>query len=396
VLKNIITHVIDIANNYCICYNKGTYSVIRESCTMSVSTRIIRRREELKLTQTELAKRAGLKPPAISQYESGARSPSYEALRKLSNALDVTTDYLISGQEVKLGDINEKTAKILLNIIQDMSIENREKLLQYTISLVNPYNLNSEIPILNGVIDYADYIYQNYGNNNLPIDVYDIAKKLNITIYEDDLSDEEGEGILIKNSNKMVIIIDKKINYKQRVKFTIATLIGHAIIPWHIESSYNIRKKGTSTLHSEKAYEIEAHKFAAFLIMPQIWLTKELGKDKNTLEQIKKIALEKFAVSVTTFLYQMVDFQKEKYTVIISMGTEISSGYSGNRPLVDIVNENSFAYSFTSNSTELEGIRCGNVPAKYWFTDSKDDEVIYEESNYNPEFNSVITLLTIK
>jgi transcriptional regulator with XRE-family HTH domain len=363
---------------------------------MPVSIRIMRKREELNLTQTELAKRAGLKPPAISQYESGARNPSYEALRKLSNALNVTTDYLISGQEVNLGYTNEKTAKILYNVIDNMSIENRGKLLQYSFLLINPYFKNREIPILNGPIEYADYIYTNYGDGKLPVDIYAIAKRLNITIYKNDLSYEDGEGILIQNHNKIIIIVDKKIDYEPRVKFTIAILIGHAVIPWHLEPSYTIRKKGTSTLNSENTYEIEAQKFAAYLIIPQSILTKELSKGINTLEQIKKIALGKFQVSVTAFLQQMVDFEKEKYTVIQSMDTNIQKTFSGNRPLVNFINENSHAYSFTSNPTAIEEIRCGSVPAKYWFTDSNDEEVIFEESNYNPEFNSVLTLLTIK
>ena len=82
---------------------------------MSVSERISKKREELNLSQTDLAKRAGLKPPAISQYESGLRSPSYEALIKLSNALGVTTDYLISGKEERLEDINDKAINMARN-----------------------------------------------------------------------------------------------------------------------------------------------------------------------------------------------------------------------------------------------------------------------------------------
>ncbi|MDR3627761.1 MAG: helix-turn-helix transcriptional regulator, partial [Ignavibacteriaceae bacterium] len=96
---------------------------------MSVYKRILKRREELGLSQTDLAKRAGLKPPTISQYESGLRSPSYEALIKLSTALNVSTDYLISGKEVDFDLSNDKTMVILFKIAQDLSIENKDKLL---------------------------------------------------------------------------------------------------------------------------------------------------------------------------------------------------------------------------------------------------------------------------
>jgi transcriptional regulator with XRE-family HTH domain len=47
------------------------------------------------LSQAELAVRARLQQAAVSHYESGARRPSLRNLRRLSEALEVTTDYLV-------------------------------------------------------------------------------------------------------------------------------------------------------------------------------------------------------------------------------------------------------------------------------------------------------------
>jgi transcriptional regulator with XRE-family HTH domain len=53
-------------------------------------------REELrKYSQSELAGRAGLPPSSIAHFESGSRKPSFDTLRRLANALDVTTDFLL-------------------------------------------------------------------------------------------------------------------------------------------------------------------------------------------------------------------------------------------------------------------------------------------------------------
>src|SRR4051812_7528180 len=53
-------------------------------------------REELrKWSQGELGAKAGLPPTSIAHFEAGARKPSFDTLRKLANALDVTTDYLL-------------------------------------------------------------------------------------------------------------------------------------------------------------------------------------------------------------------------------------------------------------------------------------------------------------
>lgn len=58
-------------------------------------------RESRSLSQADLAKRTGLQPAAISHFETGQRAPSFENLRKLSDALNISVDYL-------LGRINEE------------------------------------------------------------------------------------------------------------------------------------------------------------------------------------------------------------------------------------------------------------------------------------------------
>ena len=46
-------------------------------------------------SQGELANRAGFQASAISHFETGTRRPSFDNLRRLADALDVTTDYLL-------------------------------------------------------------------------------------------------------------------------------------------------------------------------------------------------------------------------------------------------------------------------------------------------------------
>ncbi len=56
-------------------------------------------REYRDLSQGGLADRTQLKPSAISHFETGARKPSFDNLRRLADALDVTTDYLLGRVE---------------------------------------------------------------------------------------------------------------------------------------------------------------------------------------------------------------------------------------------------------------------------------------------------------
>lgn len=56
-------------------------------------------REMRELSQADLAARARLQQAAVSLYESGARRPSLRNLGRLSEALEVTTDYLVGRSE---------------------------------------------------------------------------------------------------------------------------------------------------------------------------------------------------------------------------------------------------------------------------------------------------------
>jgi transcriptional regulator with XRE-family HTH domain len=52
-------------------------------------------RETRGLSQAGLAGKTGLQATAISHFETGTRSPSFDNLKRLADALNVATDYLI-------------------------------------------------------------------------------------------------------------------------------------------------------------------------------------------------------------------------------------------------------------------------------------------------------------
>lgn len=47
------------------------------------------------LTQTELAKKIGLKPSQVCEWLKGKSKPSYDSLKALALALDVSADVLL-------------------------------------------------------------------------------------------------------------------------------------------------------------------------------------------------------------------------------------------------------------------------------------------------------------
>jgi len=57
--------------------------------------RLKKARELREWNQAELGDKAGMPASSIAHFETGTRKPSFESLRRLANALEITTDYLL-------------------------------------------------------------------------------------------------------------------------------------------------------------------------------------------------------------------------------------------------------------------------------------------------------------
>lgn len=86
--------------------------------------RIIKRRKQLGLSQEELAARADVSPQMVSTAERGSKSILSENLLKLSLALGVSADYLLTGE------INDADTNILAQKILNAPAEIQNKIVQ--------------------------------------------------------------------------------------------------------------------------------------------------------------------------------------------------------------------------------------------------------------------------
>lgn len=91
-------------------------------------------RELRKWSQSELATKANMPPSSIAHFESGSRKPSFDTLRRLANALTVTTDYL-------LGRVNEpfmgESADPLYQDVSKLNGHDRELVKDFLQMLIN-------------------------------------------------------------------------------------------------------------------------------------------------------------------------------------------------------------------------------------------------------------------
>lgn len=82
--------------------------------------RLRRARQIRGLQQGELALKAGLPPASISHFENGTRKPSFDNLRRLSQALDVSADFLLGRvDQVDLGAASDPLYRHVENLSAD-------------------------------------------------------------------------------------------------------------------------------------------------------------------------------------------------------------------------------------------------------------------------------------
>jgi transcriptional regulator with XRE-family HTH domain len=85
------------------------------------------------LTQEELARKADVPTISVSHFETGHRFPNAESLRRLADALGVSTDYLLGRVKAPAGkdlEAADPDVAVLFRRFQGMSEEAREQVKQ--------------------------------------------------------------------------------------------------------------------------------------------------------------------------------------------------------------------------------------------------------------------------
>ena len=104
---------------------------------MSIGSRIKERREELGITQTQLADMIGVTKGAIGNYETDANSPKASIMYKVFRALKCDANYLYQDELGEAeSDMLPSEERRLLKLFRDLNKEGKEKLTDYADDLV--------------------------------------------------------------------------------------------------------------------------------------------------------------------------------------------------------------------------------------------------------------------
>ena len=94
-----------------------------------VNKRIIALREELGLSQKDLAQKINLNVSVMNRIEVGTRPMRDDEIKTLANFFNVSTDYLLGNSNVR--SVIETTAAHMLNPYEEFDADTESKIKEY-------------------------------------------------------------------------------------------------------------------------------------------------------------------------------------------------------------------------------------------------------------------------
>ena len=102
---------------------------------MSIGSRIKERREQLGITQTQLADLLGVTKGAVGNYETDANSPKASTLYKVFDALHCDANYLFQDEMSDIKIAPSAKDEVLFGLFHKLNEEGQEKVIEYAADL---------------------------------------------------------------------------------------------------------------------------------------------------------------------------------------------------------------------------------------------------------------------
>lgn len=356
---------------------------------MNLGTRVMEKRKEKNFTQEMLANKLGISAAHVSQIENGQRRPSYSLLIKLAHVFDIPIDYFLKTGE---SSSKEPSSRFIENAIRFFNSEQKQKVIDYLYQLTGTKRYK-DFPILNSPTEYSQFLLDELKYDKFPVDPFEIAEKLAVDVV---FSSKElkNEAILYKNIERAVIILDTTMDNDYRQRFSVAMMIGHLIIPWHLKPVFS-RERERKSLEQEDQFAIEAREFAGGLLIPSGQLLNDFNEIGCDLASLERIAYGKYGCSLLAIAHKYIERYGKVAVFLTSKNGKPTRVYNVGLPytLLENPGEGSFVLSFISRPPEEKEYRKGFVDAKSWVKNPPKKLQVYEESLLDPNQGVVVTLL---
>ena len=162
-------------------------------------------------------------------------------------------------------------------------------------------------------------LLQQQGLLSAPIDVQQLARRLNMKVIFKFFEDDGLSGIVFRGSDGVITLGINTLNTEARQRFSVAHEIGHALL--HLKSAGNeelfvdpparvMFRDGSASLGEDRR-EIEANQFAAGLLMPAPLIreiaSKLVASNKSvTVGDVLERLTQRFKVSGQAMRFRLV------------------------------------------------------------------------------------------
>lgn len=272
-----------------------------------IGSRIKQARTAAGLALRDLAEKAGISAMAISKYETGKSTPSSGVLLSLSKALDVSVEYFLRTERVKLNEVeyrkHSKLPKKLLRQIEGDVIEQVERYLElehvFPTRPIKPFKVPKSLP--SRVSDYdeietvADGVRAAWrlGSNPIP-ELTDTLEERGIKVFQTNRFHGDRFDGLAAAVNGMPIIVVGADWPGDRQRFTLAHELGHLLLKGRLGGA----------LDEEKA----SNRFAGAFLVAKSEAFKELGQRRRWLEPQELCVLKKvYGLSMGGWIHRAND-----------------------------------------------------------------------------------------
>jgi Zn-dependent peptidase ImmA (M78 family) len=179
--------------------------------------------------------------------------------------------------------------------------------------------------------ELVNAIIQQNPDIELPIPVEELARLAGISKIEP-LASEGFEGTLIANAEKSagVIFYNSK-SPRPRRRFTIGHELGHFLLPWHRQTTFNCTSNDFNS--RIKNWEFEANKFSAELLMPQKLLKPRLHKLRDPEFGHVLTLADEFGTSVTMTAHRLAEQSDYPCAFVFSKDNKVR--YSVKSPIFE-------------------------------------------------------------
>lgn len=242
-----------------------------------IGRQIKRAREQMGISQEELAQRLGYTSPAtISHFETGQRKISILDLQRLSEILGPPPQYFLDTDESTKGiqhfrlratEVKPSARDAVAGFLAFASTHGKKT-----------HQVPDELSQLRPGAA-AEKILEFTGIKEPPVSPSQIAKELNVAVFYWDFPDEVS-GIFVSEDETTCIGVNQD-HSSVRQKFTIAHELGHLV--YHNGNELCVDFKDTEMTtpdldDKQRKEETKANQFAASLLMPMEWVKKDFHK----------------------------------------------------------------------------------------------------------------------